>query len=620
MVNNMLKDKIFLANLPNCPGIYLMLNAEDKVLYVGKARDLKKRVASYFSNKSKDPKTLSMLKNTVSIETTLTNTEHEALLLECFLIKKHRPHYNILLRDDKSYPYILITDNQPYPRITFYRGAKKNKGFYFGPYPNAGAVRETIHLLQKIFHLRGCDDNFFSHRKRPCLHYQIGLCSGSCVGLISPAEYQQNVQLAILFLKGKSQQVLQELEQKMKIAASELNYEFAAKLRDQIGYLEKIQERQYVSTARGNVDIIGLAMQAGIACIHLLSIRDGRLLGSQPYFPIMPNDALPHEILSAFISQHYLGSKEKNIPSEIIVGFDLEDQEWLEAALNKEMEKQEEKIKIIKPLRGERRKWLEMAESNAKQSLASRLVHKANIQERMVAFQQALNLKKLPHRVECFDVSHTMGEETVASCVVFNREGPVKSDYRRFNISGIIAGDDVAAMRQVLFRRFRKFSLSSKEAPTGVFPDVVLIDGGVTQLNSVQKVLSELRIKNILLVGVAKGENRKPGLETLYFIDRPALNLTPDNIALHFIQQIRDEAHRFAITGHRQRRDKKRLISVLEVIPGIGAKRRRALLKHFGGLPGLKQASLEQLIEVAGMNDKLAQLVYDRFHLGVEAD
>jgi len=591
----MIKDTVFLNNLPNKPGIYQMLGADDQILYVGKARDLKKRVTSYFSSKEKDLKTSYLLKAAVRIEITITHTEHEALLLECFLIKEHQPHYNVLLRDDKSYPYILITDDKPYPRITFYRGLKKGKGLYFGPYPNATAVRETLHIIQKVFHLRSCDNRFFSSRKRPCLHYQIGLCSGSCTGLISEKEYQENISHAILFLKGKSQLIIHELEKKMAQAANALNFEFAAKVRDQIQILEEIQAKQYISTEQKNADIIGLVLEAGVACIHLLSIREGRLLGSRSYFPKVPMGASEHEIVSAFIGQHYLGCED--IPHKIIVGEDIEDKLFLEETL---------KIKIIKPFRGERRKWLEMAESNAKQSVASYLIQKTNVEARLQALQKALSLQIIPNRMECFDISHTHGEETVASCVVFNQEGPVKSDYRRFNISNITPGDDLAAMRQVLERRFKRIQEEGKP-----LPDLVFIDGGKLQLKAAKSVLEELHIKEILLVGISKGEGRKPGLETLHFLNRSPLHLSSDSIALHFIQQIRDEAHRFAITGHRLRRDKKRRTSILESIPGIGAKRRRALIRHFGGLQALRAASIEQILEVPHMTRGLAEQVHE---------
>lgn len=608
----MLKDKIFLNNLPLRPGIYMMLGADREILYIGKARELKKRVSSYFSSTHKDQKTLSLLEHAQSIEVTITNTEHEALLLECLLIKKHRPRYNILLRDDKSFPYILITDEKPYPRIMFYRGSRKGKGLYFGPYPSATAVRETIHIIQKLFHLRGCDNHFFSHRQRPCLHYQIGLCSGSCTGLISPEEYQQNVQHTILFLKGKNQLIINQLQEKMAAASKDLHFEFAAKIRDQVTYLKEIQGQQYISAMREDTDVIGLAMQAGLACIHLLSIRDGRLLGGRAYFPSLPVNATPGEILSAFISQHYLGRQQlEAFPKKLMTGEAIEDSQWLEDALSEESRlRGGGLVKILQPLRGERRKWLMMAESNAKQALASRLLQKSNIQERLAALQKALKLKKLPQRIECFDISHSMGAETVASCVVFNREGPMKSDYRRFNITGITPGDDVAAMRQVILRRFGKLTKSSAEH----LPDFILIDGGKTQLASAEQALTELNVKGVILAGVAKGEGRKPGLETLYFSHQPPLHLSPDALALHFIQQIRDEAHRFAITGHRQRRDKKRRTSILESIPGIGPTRRRALLRHFGGLQAVEVASVEQLLEVIGMTRALAEKVFAAIH------
>lgn len=602
----MLKDKVFLDNLPNQPGIYQMLDEKRTVLYVGKARDLKKRVLSYFSAQTKELKTLNLIKNAHSIEVTITHTEHEALLLECFLIKKHKPRYNVLLRDDKSYPYILITDEKPYPRIGFYRGVKKGKGLYFGPYSSAAAVRETVHIIQKLFHLRTCSDSYFTNRQRPCLHYQIGLCSGSCTGLISPEEYQQNVEHTLMFLKGKSQEIIHQLQRKMEHAAATQNYEFAAKVRDQMAYLEEIQEKQYVSSGHESVDILSLAQQAGIACLYLLSIREGRLLGSRAYFPTLPAEAGPQEIISAFIGQHYLGVAKDDIPEELVMGEALEDQELLETALS---EQSQHRVKLLVSQRGERRKWLEMAESNAKQALAGRLIQKTNLEERFVELQKSLELDKLPKRIECFDISHSMGEETVASCVVFNREGPLKSDYRRFNINGIRPGDDVAAMHQVIERRFKGHSGDAKPKP-----DLILIDGGATQLAAAERALAELGVSGIVLVGVSKGEGRKPGLETLHFSAHNRLHLAPDSLGLHLIQQVRDEAHRFAITGHRLRRDKKRRTSVLESIPGIGAARRRALLKHFGGLQALEAAEVEQILEVPGMNQALAERVYEALH------
>lgn len=607
----MLKDKVFLDNLPLSPGVYMMLGEQQEILYIGKARELKKRVSSYFNTNNKDPKTLSLIENAHHIEVTITHSEHEALLLECFLIKKHKPHYNVLLRDDKSYPYILITDDKPYPRILFYRGQRKGRGLYFGPYPSVVAVRETVHIIQKLFHLRGCEDSFFANRTRPCLHYQIGLCSGPCTDLISPQDYQQSIDDAVLFLKGKSQLIIHQLREKMQAAATALNFELAAKLRDRLQYLEEIRVRQYVSTKEIDVDILGVALRAGIACIHLLSIRGGRLLGTRSYFPQLPVDTTAGELVSAFISQHYIGrDQQEALPQELIIGEAIEEHQWLEKVLSqtKQQHKQSGGFKIIQPLRGERRQWLEMANSNAQQALAGRLIQKANIQQRMTALQQALGLNKLPQRIECFDISHSMGEETVASCVVFNREGPLKADYRRFNISGITPGDDVAAMRQALKRRFEKLQKAST-----VPPDLILIDGGKTQLAAAYETLQAFAIPTIMLIGVAKGEDRKPGLETLYFPDKPPLHLPPDALALHFIQQIRDEAHRFAITAHRQRRDKKRRTSVLELVPGIGAKRRRALLRHFGGLQAIETATLEQLMKVPGITQAIAEQVLATF-------
>ncbi|TAK77116.1 MAG: excinuclease ABC subunit UvrC [Gammaproteobacteria bacterium] len=600
--------KSFLANLSPRPGIYQMLGEKGEILYVGKAKNLKKRVASYFSSRAKDLKTLSLVKHIKDINVTVTNSETEAVLLECNLIKQYRPRYNVLLRDDKSYPYILITTQHPYPRIDLYRGPRKKNALYFGPYPSAHAVRETISLLQKLFRLRTCTDSFYNARTRPCMLYQIGRCTGPCVGLISQEEYAENVHLAVLFLEGKSTEIIHELEKRMEIAAQTLDFERAAQYRDQISRLRHIQERQYVSAAEGEADVIGCASHAGLICIQLFSIRAGQLLGSRSYFPTVPAHSTLEEIITAFITQHYLShpAPVENVPKQIIVDAALSERTLLEHVLS---EQAKHKVEVIHPLRGEKKKWLDMATLNAKQSLATHLFAKTNIQERVIALQTALDLKKLPQRIECFDISHTMGEATVASCVVFDQNGPVKSDYRRFNINNITPGDDVAAMHQVLHRRFKRLQ---KEAVT--LPDIVLIDGGMTQLTAAHAVMEELDIKDILLIGVSKGPDRKPGFETLHRLDHAPIHLPADALALHFIQQIRDEAHRFAITGHRQRRDKARRQSTLELIPGIGAKRRRELLRYFGGIQGLAHASLDELVKVPGISRPLAERIFITFH------
>jgi excinuclease ABC subunit C len=600
--------KDFLANLSHHPGVYQMIGEKGEVIYVGKAKDLKKRVASYFSGRVKDLKTTSLVKKIKDIEITVTLSENEAVLLECNLIKKHAPRYNVLLRDDKSYPYILITTQHPFPRIDIYRGTRKKLGRYFGPYPSSLAVRETISLLQKLFHLRTCTDSYYEARSRPCLLYQIGRCAGPCVGKITRDEYANNVKMAILFLEGKSNEVITHMQKQMEEASDALNYELASHYRDQIARLRQIQERQYVNVEEGNADIIGLAVEAGVICIQLLSIRGGQILGSRSYFPTVPVYTDNEEILSAFITQHYLtyATHHDNIPKQIILEASLSDRDMLTSVLS---DHAHHKVELIHPVRGDKKKWLTMATTSARQSLALHLFSKTNMQERLLALQKVLALSKLPKRIECFDISHSMGEATVASCVVFDQNGPVKSDYRHFNIQDITPGDDVAAMRQVILRRFKR--LQKEEA---VLPNVVFIDGGKTQLAAADAVMHELGIKSILLVGVSKGAGRKPGYESLHFLDNTPIHLPADSLALHFIQQVRDEAHRFAITGHRQRRDKKRRQSTLELLPGIGAKRRRELLRYFGGIQGIAHASLDELMKVPGISRSLAERIFTTLH------
>jgi excinuclease ABC subunit C len=603
----MIDIKSFLSNATNHSGVYQMLGNDGEILYVGKAKNLKKRLSSYFSGTAKDSKTLAMVSHIVDIGITVTRSENEALILESNLIKKHRPRYNILFRDDKSYPYIHITDEEPYPRIDFYRGPRKKDGLYFGPFPSAQAVRETIHLIQKVFKLRTCQDNFFASRTRPCLHHQIGLCSGSCAGLITPQEYQINVRHTVLFLQGKNQQILEELEKQMDQAALAKNYELATVVRDQIRKIRQIQDKQYVASERGDADVICHAINSGVVCVQLLVIRHGRMLGSRSYFPTAPAHSSTDEIIKAFIIHHYLGEKAHELPREIIIDSKITDQSLLANALS---EQAQYKVIISNSVRGERKKWVEMASNSAMLSIASQMANKANTKERLAALQELLHLPVPPTRIECFDISHSMGEATVASCVVFKTEGSAKSDYRRYNIAGITPGDDNAAMRQALQRRF-------KHAPTPdrLLPEILLIDGGIPQLHTAEKVLAEAGISDeIILIGVAKGVGRKPGYETLHMPNLPPLHLPPDSIALHLIQQIRDEAHRFAITGHRNRRDKKRRTSTLETIPGIGAKRRRELLRYFGGIQAINRASLDELAKVPGISRSLAQKIFEALH------
>lgn len=599
--------KTFLDNLSNHPGVYQMLGEKGEIIYVGKAKNLKKRITSYFSGKAQDPKTISLVKHIKDITITVTNSENEAVLLECNLIKTHRPRYNILLRDDKSFPYILITHHD-FPRIDIYRGKRKKNGMYFGPFPSSLAVRETINLLQKIFKLRTCRDSYYDARTRPCLLYQIDRCTGPCVGLISQEQYAQHVKLAVLFLQGKSHEVVSVLQDKMEAASLAMDFELAAQYRDQVARLRQIQEKQYVSTASGNADVIGLAIQAGIVCIQLLTIRSGQILGSHTYFPSDPMDSPREEILSAFLVQHYLDdvSHVESIPRAIILESAIDDHNLLENVLAAQSR---HKVEIIAPVRGEKKKWQEMAAASARESLAAHLLSKTNMNERMRALRDALALAKIPKRIECFDISHSMGEAAVASCVVFNQEGPLKSDYRRFNITGITPGDDVAAMKQVISRRFRR-----AQNEDAVMPDVVLIDGGKTQLAAAHEALDELGIDRILLAGVSKGPSRKPGFETIHIKGKTPMHLPATSAALHLMQQIRDEAHRFAITGHRARRGKARKQSVLESIPGIGAKKRRDLLRYFGGIQGIAYASLDELLKVPGISRSLAERIFAVLH------
>lgn len=598
----------FLKTLSTSPGVYRMLDADGTVIYVGKARNLKNRVSSYFRNTGLSPKTRALVAQIAGIEVTLTHTEGEALLLENNLIKQLKPRYNVLLRDDKSYPYIYVSTDQRHPRLAFHRGARTGAGRYFGPYPSAGAVRETLALLQKLFRVRQCEDSVYRNRTRPCLQYQIRRCTGPCVDLVSAAEYGDDLRHTLMFLEGRSGQVIEELGARMEQAAAQLDFERAAMFRDQIARLRRVYDRQWVSGERGDLDILALQMEGGVACMQVFFVREGRNLGNRAYFPRIPDDAEEADVMAAFIAQFYL---ERDPPGELLVNVAPSDRKLLTGVL---AEQSGHKVDISDRLRGERARWLELALRNAREALAVKLASKGGMARRYQALQEAMDLPEPPTRMECFDISHTMGEGTVASCVVFDGEGPHKSDYRRFNIKGITGGDDYAAMRQALERRYQR--IQAGEAP---MPDILLIDGGKGQLRQAEEVLHELGVPTgdggVRLLGVAKGPERKAGLEVLFLsASGAALILRPDSPALHLIQQIRDEAHRFAITGHRQRRAKARTTSTLEAIPGLGPKRRQSLLKQFGGLREIHRAGIDDLAGAPGISRGLAQRIYDHLH------
>ncbi|MFZ4790351.1 MAG: excinuclease ABC subunit UvrC [Candidatus Competibacteraceae bacterium] len=595
--------KAFLKTLTALPGVYQMLDQRGTVLYVGKARNLKQRVSSYFREQHASAKTRSLVAQIRAIEVTITHTETEALILESTLIKQIQPRYNILLRDDKGYPYLHVADG-PFPRLTLQRGAKRRPGRYFGPYPNANAVRDTLNLLQKTFRLRQCEDSFFRARSRPCLQYQIKRCTAPCVGLVDAEGYQRQLRDALLFLEGKSGQLVDELAQRMEAAAAVLDFETAAAYRDQIAELRQVQQRQHVEGECGDLDVIACAAEGGQACVQVLVFRVGRLLGNRAFFPRLPEHEEASAVLGAFLAQYYL---DKAIPAALLVSHEPVDAALLVQAFH---ERTGQRIVISARAQGERARWLALAQHNADQSLAARLSSQAGMRQRLVALRAALGRDRELTRLECFDISHTQGEATVASCVTFGVEGPLKSDYRRYHIEGIAPGDDYAALHQALTRRYTR--LQEEQGP---LPDLLFIDGGKGQLAQAQAVLATLDITGVTLIGIAKGLDRKPGLETLYLLkdNRPSI-LPVDSAALHLALQIRDEAHRFAITGHRQRRAKARTISALDKIPGIGPKRRQALLRQFGGLKQLAQAGIEDLAQVDGVSAELAQRIYDAFH------
>ena len=597
--------KPILAQLLNLPGVYRMKNAAGEVIYVGKARDLKKRVSSYFVKRLASPRTALMVSHITAIETTVTRSESEALLLENNLIKSLAPRYNVLFRDDKSYPYIMVTGHA-FPQIRFYRGAHVKPNRYFGPFPSTWAVRETIHHLQKVFKLRTCDDSVYAHRSRPCLLHQIGRCSAPCVGLIDAASYDRDISNAELFLHGKETEILERLNQRMEEAAAALRFEEAAGFRDQIRSLQRVLTKQFVeSPSERDVDVIAAHESPGAWCVNLVMIRAGRHLGDKSFFPVNAGDADLQMILNAFIDQHY---STQTPPAQLILGGKIDISEWQETL----SDLSGHRVNIITRPIGEGKMWMAMASKNARFAMEQRLTEKASQEKRLELMCEALQMDSL-QRVECFDISHTMGEATVASCVVFDRGTMQPSQYRLYNVAGITPGDDYAAMRDVLFRRYKKIAEQPEsEVEPRLQPDLVLIDGGKGQLGIAEGVMNALGLGHIQLVGVAKGEERKPGLETLIFGNtRRELNLSKDHAGFHLIQQIRDEAHRFAITGHRARRAKKRNTSRLEDIAGVGPKRRKALLAQFGGLQGVVSASVDDLSRVEGISREMAEAIYD---------
>ena len=581
-----------------------MLDGEGQVLYVGKAKNLKNRVTSYFRKTGLTPKTAALVKRIVQIDVTVTETETEALILEHNLIKQYRPQFNILMRDDKSYPYIFLSDRDQWPRLSFHRGPKKAKGTYFGPFPSVHAVRESMSFLQKIFRVRQCEDVFFKNRSRPCLQYQIKRCSAPCVGFVEPESYAEDVNLTRLYLDGKAEKILQQLEQDMEKSSLALEFEKAGEYRDQISALRQVQAQQMIEKGRGTIDVVAGAVTDGQACVHMLYVRQGRILGSRSYYPKAPLAEKVSDLLDEFLPHLYLdGGGRPDLPKEILVNASLEGTEVLTAALKERIGRN---IEIRDSVRGFRAKWIELAQRTAEQNLAGKLASKQTLQQRFESLRDTIGLDEIPERLECFDISHSSGEAVVASCVVFDSNGALKSDYRRFNIENITGGDDYAAMEQAIRRRYTRLMKGE-----GKLPDILLIDGGKGQIGIAKSVLADLGVVGVIVLGVAKGTTRKPGMETLILADQNNKVIArPQQAALHLIQQIRDEAHRFTITGHKQRRDKKRRTSALEGIPGVGPTRRRDLLKHFGGIVEVKKASVADLMKVTNINKKVAEAIY----------
>ena len=598
----------FLMSLTKRPGIYQMFDAQGQVLYVGKAKNLKNRVTSYFRKSGLTAKTMALVKRIDKIDVTVTETETEALILEHNLIKQYRPAYNILMRDDKSYPYIFLSDRDPWPRLAFHRGPKKAKGTYFGPFPSVHAVRESMGFLQKTFKVRQCEDVFFKNRSRPCLQYQIKRCTAPCVNLVSDKDYAADVELTRLYLDGKADKLLKQLEVDMETASEQLQFEKAAEHRDQISALRTVQAQQMIEKGKGTIDVVAGSVSNGQACVHMLYVRQGRILGSRSYYPKAPLAEQVTELLEEFLPHLYLnGGSRPDLPKEILLNAPIEGAEALSDALQTRVGR---KIEVRDSVRGFRAKWLQLAQRTAEQNLAGKLASKKTIEQRFESLRETMALEATPQRLECFDISHSSGEAVVASCVVFDGNGPVKSDYRRFNIEGITGGDDYAAMEQAIRRRYTRLMKGE-----GKLPDILLIDGGKGQIGVAKEVLSDLAVVGVLVLGVAKGTTRKPGLETLILADQNNKVIArPQQAALHLIQQIRDEAHRFAITGHKARRDKKRRTSPLEGIAGVGPTRRRDLLKHFGGIAEVRKASVADLMKVDNINKKVAEAIYSALY------
>ncbi len=594
----------FLKTVPTQPGVYRMVDNHQAIIYVGKAKNLRNRLGSYFRNKVLSSKVEMLVSKIANVEYTVTHTEKEALLLEHTLIKQHRPRYNILLRDDKTYPYLYLSEGV-FPSLRTYRGVKKAHGQYFGPYASVVAMRDSLQTIQKLFNIRSCKESYFRNRSRPCLEYQIKRCKAPCVGLVSKQEYAEDIENTTLFLAGKSQKVIQQLVAKMEQAATNMEYEKASYYRDLIANIKQVQEQQHVVNGKGDADVIAVAGRGVSFALCYMRIRQGQLLGSKIIFPKINLITHAEEVLSAFMTQYYLG--EKQIPKTILLSHEAEDREVLQQALS---EQAEHGVQLMLPQRGERLAWLKLAITNAEQGLQTQLVEQDQQQQRWQALQAILELQHMPSRLECFDISHSQGEATVASCVVFDQQGPLKSDYRRYNVKGVTASDDYAALRFAIEKRYKSMKNNDKK-----FPDVVIIDGGKGQLKQAIEVFDELSIEGVILLGIAKGVTRKAGLETVWLVgQQQPLDFNQYSHALHLLQQIRDEAHRFAITGHRKQRQKARNVSILQDIEGIGPKRRRDLLQYFGGMQALQQAQAEDIAKVPGISFSLAERIYELLH------